>query len=81
MEVMLALLADHSNVSREGKLNIFGFGFEFRHGGKHTIYIHPEFQELRAIVARHSSLPVGYIQHAINLIDKLKKLKEEVGSK
>jgi len=56
-----------------------GFGFEFRHGGKHTIYIHHEFPELRATVARHRSLAVGYIQHAISLIDRLKKLKEEAG--
>lgn len=55
-----------------------GFGFEFRQGGKHTIYIHPEFQELRATVARHSTLAIGYIQYAINLIEKLKKLKEGV---
>jgi len=53
------------------------FGFDFRQGGKHTIYIHPDFPELRATVARHSTLAVGYIQHAISLIDKLKKLKEE----
>lgn len=54
-----------------------GFGFEFREGGKHMIYIHPEFPELRSTVARHSTLAVGYIQHAISLIDKLKKIKEE----
>lgn len=54
-----------------------GFGFEFRHGGKHTVYIHPKHTELRATVARHRSLAIGYIQHAIGLIDKLNKLKEE----
>lgn len=53
-----------------------GFGFEFREGGKHTIYIHPDFPELRATVARHSPLPVGYIQHAMKLIDNLKEKKE-----
>jgi hypothetical protein len=53
------------------------FGFDFREGGKHRIYIHPEFPELRATVARHGSLAVGYIQHAISLVDKLKKLKGE----
>lgn len=57
-----------------------GFGFNFREGGKHIIYIHPEFPELRATVARHKSIAVGYIQHAISLIDKLKKLKEEDGT-
>lgn len=58
-----------------------GFGFDFREGGKHIIYIHPEFPELRATVARHKSIAVGYIQHAISLLDKLKKLKEEGGTK
>lgn len=48
-----------------------GFGFRKREGGKHTIYIHPKFPRLRATVARHRSLPVGYIEHAINLIDEL----------
>ncbi len=57
-----------------------GFGFDFREGGKHIIYIHQEFPELRATVARHKSIAVGYIQHAISLIDKLKKLKEEDGT-
>lgn len=54
-----------------------GFGFDFREGGKHIIYIHPEFPELRATVARHSSLAIGYIQTAIRLIDSLKKLQGE----
>lgn len=58
-----------------------GFGFEFRQGGKHIIYIHPEFPELRATVARHGTIAIGYIQHAISLIDKLKKLREEAGTK
>lgn len=57
-----------------------GFGFDFREGGKHTIYMHPEFPELRATVARHSTLAVGYIQYAINLIDKLKKLSKGAGT-
>ncbi len=57
-----------------------GFGFDFREGGKHIIYIHPDFPELRATVARHRTIAVGYIQHAISLIDKLKKLKEEDGT-
>lgn len=53
-----------------------GFGFECREGGKHVIYFHPDYPELRATVARHGSLPVGYIQHAIKLIDNLKTKKE-----
>lgn len=53
-----------------------GHGFDFREGGKHTIYIHSKFRELRATVARHNVLAVGYIKHAISLIDKLKELEE-----
>lgn len=56
-----------------------GFGFEVREGGKHTMYIHPKFPELRATVARHRSLPVGYIQHALQLIEKLKDLEQGEG--
>ncbi|GBD99093.1 hypothetical protein BMS3Abin07_01125 [bacterium BMS3Abin07] len=52
-----------------------GFGFDFNHGSNHTIYIHPKHPELRATVARHGSLAVGYIQHAIKLIDELKKME------
>ena len=54
-----------------------GFGFEFREGGRHVIYIHPKFPELRATVARHKTLAIGYIQHAISLIEKLKDLETE----
>lgn len=53
------------------------FGFEKHEGSKHTMYIHPEFPELRATVARHKSLPAGYIQFAIKLIDRLRELREE----
>ena len=52
-----------------------GFGFEKREGGKHTVYIHPDFPELRATVARHRTLAAGYIQHAISLIDQLNQQK------
>lgn len=52
------------------------FGFEKYEGSKHTMYIHPDFPELRATVTRHSSLAIGYIQFAIKLIDRLKELKE-----
>jgi len=53
------------------------YGFEKYEGGKHTMYIHPDFLELRATVTRHRSLPTGYIQFAIKLIDRLKELKED----
>lgn len=53
-----------------------GFGFECKEGRGHTIYIHPEYPELRATVARHRSLAIGYIQTAISLIEKLQELKK-----
>ena len=52
------------------------FGFDIRDRGKHTVFIHPEWKSLRATVARHRSLPVGYIQTAIRLITELKRLRE-----
>jgi len=53
------------------------FGFKKYEGSKHTMYIHPEFPELRATVTRHRSLPIGYIQFAIKLIDRIEELREE----
>lgn len=52
------------------------FGFEKYEGGRHAMFIHPNFPELRATVARHRYLPIGYVQFAIKLIDKLKELRE-----
>ena len=52
-----------------------GFGFIMREGGKHRIYIHPTFPELRATVARSRSLAKGYIRHALYLIDRLKEME------
>jgi hypothetical protein len=50
-----------------------GFGFEVVEGAKHTLYIHPEFPNLRATVTRSRSLAVGYIEHALQVIAELKK--------
>ncbi len=50
-----------------------GYGFHFREGGKHIIYFHPEHPELMATVARQRCLVVGYIQHALKIIDQLNK--------
>jgi len=50
-----------------------GFGFEVVQGAKHTLYIHPEFPNLRATVTRSRSLPVGYVEHALRLIAELKE--------
>lgn len=52
-------------------------GFVFRAGAKHSVYVHPEFPELRATVARHGELPPGYVQHALKLIEKLKALRDD----
>ena len=48
-----------------------GFGFDKIEGGKHTLFMHPKFPKLRATVTRHRSLPIGYVQTAIKLIDEL----------
>jgi hypothetical protein len=54
-----------------------GFGFESREGGNHTIFFHPVHRHLIATVARHRSLPVGYVQKAIALIEALKTLQAD----
>jgi hypothetical protein len=56
-----------------------GFGFEVREGAKHTLYIHPEFPNLRATVTRSPSLAVGYIEHALELIEALKEERGGMG--
>jgi predicted RNA binding protein YcfA (HicA-like mRNA interferase family) len=53
-----------------------GLGFEVVEGGKHRLYIHPKFPELRATVARSRSLPIGYVQHALKLAERLKQMEE-----
>jgi hypothetical protein len=52
-----------------------GFGFTHQEGRRHTLYKHPKYSFLRATVARHSRLAVGYIEDAIDLVDKLKQLE------
>ncbi len=54
-----------------------GYGFDVREGGKHRLYSHPKFSELRATVTRHKSLPVGYVQTAIKQIDRLIELEKD----
>jgi hypothetical protein len=54
-----------------------GFGFRATEVAKHRIYIHEEYPELRATVARHNSLATGYAQHAVEVIDKLKILQAQ----
>jgi len=50
-----------------------GFGFDRIQGGKHCLYIHPRYQDLRATVTRSSSLPIGYVSTALRLIDELRR--------
>ena len=65
MEVALALLADYANVTKEG--------------GKHRLYVHPKFPQLRATVTRSRSLVKGYIEHALDLAERLSKMEAENG--
>lgn len=48
-----------------------GFGFETIEGGKHRLYVHPRYSDLRATVTRSSKLPVGYVATAVKLVDRL----------
>jgi hypothetical protein len=54
-----------------------GHGFQCRKGSKHLVYWHPEFPDLRATVARHNSLPVGYFETAIEKIDEAAQRKAD----
>ena len=56
-----------------------GLGFEFREGGKHRVYIHPKFPELRATVTRSRSLAKGYIDHALDIAKRLEELEAKHG--
>jgi hypothetical protein len=48
-----------------------GFGFDRKEGGKHCLFVHPVFPDLRATVTRSSTIPVGYVTHAVRTIDAL----------
>ena len=52
------------------------YGFKKREGNKHTVYSHPDFPQLRATVARHRSLPKGYVTTALRLIARLEQLEK-----
>ncbi len=56
-----------------------GLGFEFREGGKHRVYIHPQFPELRATVTRSRSLAKGYIDYALHLAKRLEDMEAKHG--
>lgn len=54
-----------------------GFGFTYRDRGKHRVYSHPAYPALIATVARGNKLPVGYVQFALKLLDRLDDLQQE----
>lgn len=54
-----------------------GLGFKVREGGKHRLYIHPVFPELRATVARSRTLAIGYVEHALSLARRLKQMEAD----
>ena len=58
-----------------------GLGFKIREGGKYRLYIHPKFPQLRATVTRSRSLAKGYIEHALNLAERLSKMEVGNGKK
>ena len=51
------------------------YGFKKREGSKHTVYSHPVHPHLRATVARHRSLPKGYVTTALRLVSELERLE------
>jgi len=54
-----------------------GFGFQRIEGGRHTMFIHPEYPQLRATITRSDPPPKGYVRDAVRLVDKLLKMKSE----
>jgi hypothetical protein len=49
----------------------FGLREITRPRAPHRVYVHPEFPDLRATVARHRLLAKGYATTAVRLIDAL----------
>jgi hypothetical protein len=45
--------------------------------GPHTVYVRPDFPDLRATVGRHRSLAKGYATTAVRLIDSLRARQVE----
>lgn len=52
------------------------FGFEFTEGGPHRKYSHPRYRELYAVVPRHRKVKPVYVQYAVKLIRRLKKMEQ-----
>lgn len=51
-----------------------GFGFTFREGAKHRVYIHSRYRHIRDTVSRQGRLPIGYITDAIKKVDEILRL-------
>lgn len=49
----------------------FGFREITRPRAPHRVYVHPDYPDLRATVARKRSLAKGYATTAVRIIDKL----------
>jgi len=57
-----------------------GFGFIISAGSKHDIVKHPNYPALRTTLPRHAFLAKGYVETAIDLIDRLLELEAKSGS-
>lgn len=52
------------------------FGFTIRNGKKHDRVKHPQYTWLKATLPRkHTSIALGYFDHAVKTIDELKRLE------
>lgn len=55
-----------------------GYGFTMTEGKSHTVFIHPEFTQLRDVIPRHpGELGKGYAREAVKNIESLLRLKKE----
>jgi len=72
-EKLLARMRQSKHGWGQGDLEALykGFRFSWRDKGKHRVYTHPKYPGIIATVARHNKLAIGYIQHAISLIDAI----------
>ncbi len=48
-----------------------GYGFQLREGSKHRVFSHPTYPYLRATTIRDGVVAVGYIETALELLEKL----------
>ncbi len=56
-----------------------GHGFRFREGAKHRVFSHPLHQHLRATAIRDGRVAVGYIQTALDLLERLDAIEKGSG--